>query len=137
VDFFSNNAIWLGLAIGSAVALLWPMMKRTSGGVVDVSPAEAVQLINRENALVLDVRADSEFAEGHINAAKHIPLQQLPDRLKELAKFKDKPIVVNCQGGVRSTKACEVLRKNEFTKLYNLQGGINSWVKEKLPVVKG
>ncbi len=86
---------------------------------------------------MLDVRDDAEFSAGHIADAKHIPLAKLEERIKELDKYKDKPILVHCQGGVRSTKACSILRKREFTKLHNLQGGLNAWTAAKLPVVKG
>ena len=136
MEFITDNVLLIGLALGSGVMLLWPLLNRGAGGVANVSPNEAVLLMNRSNAIVLDVRDDAEFAAGHITDAKHIPLAKLAERIKELEKFKDKPILVHCQGGVRSTKACDILRKNEFTKLHNLQGGLNAWVAAKLPVVK-
>ncbi|HSH96863.1 MAG TPA: rhodanese-like domain-containing protein, partial [Methyloradius sp.] len=98
LEFLKHNIIWLGLAIGSAGLLLWPFVKSAlaGGGSSNLNPVDAVLLINRQNALVLDVRDDAEFAAGHIPDAKHIPLAQLPDRLKELAKYKSKPILVHC-----------------------------------------
>lgn len=116
--------------------LILPMFKRSVGGVPNVSPTEAVMLINRSNAVVIDVRDDAEFAAGHITEARHIPLAQLPDRLKELHKLKDKPIVVHCKAGVRGGKACEILKKAEFTKIHNLEGGLDAWIQAKLPTVK-
>jgi rhodanese-related sulfurtransferase len=92
--------------------------------------------MNRSNAVVVDVREATEYAQGHIADAKHIPLAQLGERLKELTKYKEKPVLLHCQGGVRSAKACDLLAKQGFTKLYNLQGGINAWQQAKLPVVK-
>lgn len=136
MEFITDNVLLIGLALGSGVMLLWPLLSRGAGGVANVSPNEAVLLMNRSNAIVLDVRDDAEFAAGHITDAKHIPLAKLAERIKELERFKDKPILVHCQGGVRSAKACDILRKNEFTKLHNLQGGLNAWVAAKLPVVK-
>ncbi|OAM51437.1 sulfurtransferase [Methylovorus sp. MM2] len=136
MEFIAKNVIWLGLAVGSGFLLLWPLLKKSSGGVVDLSPGESVLLINRENALVLDVRDDAEFAAGHVTGAKHIPLAKLPERLKELAKYREKPILVNCQGGIRSAKACDILKKNEFSKIYNLRGGLKAWIEAKLPTVK-
>jgi rhodanese-related sulfurtransferase len=136
VEFLSENVLLVGLLIGSGFMLLWPMLKRGAGGVAAVTPSEAVLLINRSNAIVLDVRDDAEFAAGHITDAKHIPLAQLPDRIKELQKLKTKPILVNCQAGMRSAKACDILRKNEFTQVHNLQGGLNAWIQAKLPVIK-
>ena len=131
-----KRTLLIGLAIGSGLMLLWPMLKRGASGIANLSPSEAVLLMNRSNALVLDVREASEYAQGHIADAKHIPLAQLAERLKELTKYKEKPVLLHCQGGVRSAKACDLLAKNGFTKLYNLQGGLNAWQQAKLPVVK-
>ncbi len=136
MKFLTQNILLIGLALGSGVMLLWPMLKR-GGGMAQASPGEAVLLINRANALVLDVRDDQEFAAGHIAGAKHIPAAQLEARIGELRRYKDKPLIVNCQGGVRSAKACDLLRKHEFSKVHNLQGGLNAWIQAKLPVVKG
>lgn len=136
MKFLSENLLLIGLAVGSGIMLLWPVLKRGAGGVVSLVPNEAVLLINRANAVVLDVRDDAEFAGGHITDARHIPLAQLAERIKEVQKFKDKPILVNCQAGVRSAKACDILRANQFTQVHNLQGGLNAWVQAKLPIVK-
>lgn len=137
MEFISNNVLLIGLALGSGIMLIWPLLRGGAGGVANPSPNEAVLLINRSNAIVLDVREDAEFAAGHITDARHIPLAKLEERIKELEKFKDKPILVHCRSGVRTAKACDILRKHEFTKLHNLQGGLNAWVAAKLPVVKG
>jgi len=134
VKFLINNAIYIGLAVGSGLMLLWPMLRR---GAKSVSPSEAVLLINRNQGVVLDVRDDAEFAGGHINDARHIPLAKLEDRLAELQKFRDKPVIVHCQSGVRSSKAAATLRKHEFTQVYELDGGVNAWTQAKLPLVKG
>lgn len=134
MEFFKENALLIALAIGSGLMLMLSGFRKS--GAANVSAAEAVGLINRSHALVLDVRELSEFADGHILDAKHIPLAALSQRLYELAKYKDKPILVNCQRGARSAKACEILRKAEFTQVHNLQGGIEAWLAAKLPVVK-
>ena len=116
--------------------LLLPMLKKSAGGVPNLTAAEAVTLINRSHALVLDVRDDAEFANGHITDAKHIPVADLATRLGELKKYKSKAILVNCQRGARSAKACDILRKAEFTQVHNLHGGLNAWLAAKLPVVQ-
>lgn len=137
MEFIRNNALLIGLAIGSGLMLLLPMFKKSAGGVPNLSPTEAVTLINRSNALVLDVRDEAEFATGHIADAVHIPVADLEARLGELKKYKTKSILVNCQRGVRGGKACEILRKAEFTQLHKLQGGLDAWVAAKLPIVIG
>lgn len=136
MEFFKDNVLLIGLALGSGIMLLLPSFKKGAGGVPNLSTAEAINLINRNHALVLDVREDAEFASGHIVDAKHIPLAKLAERLNELSKYKDKPILVNCQRGMRSAKACEILRKAEFKQVNNLQGGLEAWLAAKLPVVK-
>ena len=136
MEFFKSNILLIGLALGSGMMLLLPMLKKNADGVPNLSPADAVTLINRSNAIVLDVRDDSEFAGGHIAEALHIPLSSLNDRLAELKKYKNKPILVNCQRGMRSAKACTILHKAEFTQVHNLDGGLLAWVAAKLPVVK-
>lgn len=136
MKFLVDNVLLIGLAIGSLVMLILPSLKRGASGVANVSPTDAVLLINRSNATVIDVRDDAEFAAGHINEAKHIPLAQLEERIKELHKLKDKPVIVHCKGGVRSAKASDILKKHEFTKVHNLEGGLDAWLQAKLPVVK-
>lgn len=136
MEFIKSNALLIGLAVGSAVMLLMPMFKRSAGGVPSLSAAEAVTLINRNNAVVLDVRDDAEFATGHIADAIHIPVSALESRISELKKYKSKPVLVNCQRGARSAKACEILRKAEFSQVHNLQGGLDAWQQAKLPLVK-
>jgi rhodanese-related sulfurtransferase len=136
VEFIKSNALLIGLALGSAIMLLMPMFRKSAGGVPSLTSAEAVTLINRNNATVLDVRDEAEFANGHIADAIHIPVADLESRIAELKKYKTKPLLVNCQRGARSAKACEILRKAEFTQVHNLHGGLDAWQQAKLPLVK-
>lgn len=137
MEFLKDNALLIGLAIGSAFMLLMPSGKKSANGVPNLCPAEAVTLINRSNALVLDVREDAEFATGHIANATHIPLAQMAQRIGEIKKYQNKPILVNCQHGSRSAKVCKLLREAEFTQVHSLQGGLNAWLEAKLPIIKG
>lgn len=136
MEFLSDKVIFSGLALGSGLMLIWPLLMRGVGGQSNLSPNAAVLLINRDNAIVLDVRDENEFAGGFITGAKNIPLAQLTDRIAELQRYKDKAILVNCQSGARSLKACETLRKHEFSKVFGLDGGLNAWTEAKLPIVK-
>ena len=135
-EFIKHNIIFIGLAIGSGFSLLWPMINRSANGAANISATEAVLLLNRGKPLVLDVRDATEFAAGHIQGAKNIPVAELAGRLKEIEKFKDKPILVNCQKGMRAKTACGILKAQKFTQLNNLQGGLDAWVEAKLPLVK-
>lgn len=136
MQFIIKNIWFILLALVSAGMLLWPMLRRGAIGIRDVTPAEAVIMINRERAIVLDVRENAEFAGGHITDARNIPLAQLTSRLGELEKFRDKPIVINCQVGGRSASACALLKKQGFTKAVNLKHGIAAWIDAKLPVTR-
>src|SRR3989338_2854791 len=114
MEFVQENMIWVALALVSGGMLLWPMV---AGGVVDnLTPAQATLLMNREDALVLDVREAAEWSSGHITGARHITLGQLEKRMSELEKFKDKPIIVICASGTRSSSACGQLKKSGFAK---------------------
>ncbi len=137
MEFIKHNAIYIGLAIGSGIALLWPLLNRGASGVANVSPTEAVVLMNRDKPLILDVRDATEFAAGHIQGAKHIPVAELLSRIKEIEKFKNKVVLVHCQKGMRAKAACAILRGQSFTQLHNLQGGLDSWTEAKMPLVKG
>lgn len=133
MEFVQSNIWLIILAAFSGFMLLFPGLRGKLGGGQEVDATGAVQLINHENALVLDVREASEFNAGHIANAKHIPVGQLANSLKTLDKHKELTIVVNCRSGGRSAMACGVLRKNGFTKVYNLKGGITAWQQANLP----
>lgn len=134
---FIQHNIWLViLALFSGIMLILPSLRGKISGAGEVDPVGAVQLINHDNALVLDVREASEFNSGHIANARHIPLGQLSDSAKTLEKYKDQPIVVNCRSGSRSAMACGTLTKLGFTKVYNLKGGILAWQQAQMPTVK-
>jgi rhodanese-related sulfurtransferase len=90
--------------------------------------------MNREDALVLDVRETGEWSSGHIQGARHIALAQLEKRISELDKFKDRPIIIYCASGNRSSSACGQLKKGGFEKVFSLDGGISAWLSANLPV---
>lgn len=136
MTFLKSNLWLIFLALASGGMLLWPLVRSRLFGIGEVSPTEAVQLINREQALVLDVREDAEYAAGHIADAKHIPLAQLPSRLAELEAWKSKPVVVHCKAGMRAASACSVLRNSGFANVSNLSGGLDAWQAAKMPVIK-
>ncbi len=135
---FVQTNVWLILiALVSGGMLLWPAIRRVAGGGAhEVSTFEATQLINRRDAIVLDVREPAEYANGHIPSARHIPIGQLASRLKELEKFKQRPIVVTGGVGNRAASAIGVLRKGGFAEAVNLRGGIAAWQQASLPLEK-
>ncbi|MDP8567356.1 rhodanese-like domain-containing protein [Methylophilus aquaticus] len=136
MDFLKQNILLIGLALGSGITLLWPMLARAGAGSVLISVTEAVMLMSRNQPLILDVREPDEFAQGHLQGARNIPLAQLNARLGELQKFRDKPVLVVCQSGSRAKAACTLLKAEHFTALHQLQGGIQAWVSANMPLIK-
>ena len=134
MDFVRNNLLLFAVAFVSGAMLLWPLFRRTTGGPW-VNTAEATHLINREDALVLDVREPGEYGGGHILGAKNAPLSRLGDG-GEVAKRKERPVIVYCEGGERASKAMAFLRKQGFTRVVNLSGGLKAWQQAGLPIEK-
>jgi rhodanese-related sulfurtransferase len=130
------NLVLFGLAVTSAVMLVFPLFTRGLRNAAEVGPTEAVMLINRKDAAVLDVRDEGEFAAGHINNARHVPEKQLLDRVKELEKLKNKPLIVSCASGRRAGAVVDNLRKQGFSDIVALRGGIMAWTQAGMPLEK-
>lgn len=90
--------------------------------------------MNNDQTVIIDVRENHEFIKSHIDNALNIPLSKLEEKLPSLEKHKTHPIVVTCQTGARSTSACKTLTKAGFSQIFNLQGGMQSWEDNKLPI---
>jgi len=135
VDFVRNNLLLFVTAFVSGAMLLWPLVRRTTGGPW-VNPAQATHLINREDAVIIDVREPAEFAAGHVLGAKNVPLARLDAPTPDLLKRKERPVIVYCDGGERAGKAAAALKKHGFTRVTNLSGGIKAWQDAGLPLEK-
>jgi rhodanese-related sulfurtransferase len=133
VKFFIDNIFIVALVLLSGGALLVPAVMRRGP---KVTLLEATQLMNQGKALILDVRTPAEFATGHVRDAKNIALNELAAKMAELAKYKDKPVIVVCQSGIRSTKALTLLKKAGFNQVVCMDGGMADWHKQGLPTVK-
>ncbi len=99
-----------------------------------INPKKASEMIATDKPLILDVRTPSEFYSERISGAKLIPVQQLADRIGELDAYKEKPVLVYCRSGNRSIPASQILMRNGFKKVYNMQHGIGGWMRDNLPV---
>ena len=134
--FVQNNLAMIMAAAVSGGMLLWSFLSSSRLGS-EIDTLVAVQLINYKDGLVLDVREGSEYEGGHIVNSKHIPGDKLEDRIQELEKFKSNPIVIIHRSGANSTgKAGSILSKHGFAHVHNLAGGIDTWQKANLPIVK-
>jgi rhodanese-related sulfurtransferase len=134
IEFLQHNWMWASVALVSGGMLLWPMLR--GGGAGNLSPASATLLMNREDAVVIDVRETSEWATGHIANARHFALGQLDKHITEIDKLKQTPLIVCCAMGGRGQAAVDKLKKAGFEKVFNLAGGINAWSDAGLPLTK-
>jgi rhodanese-related sulfurtransferase len=133
-EFVGNHPILVGIF---AVLLTLFIRNETQRGGRGVSPQELVNLVNKEGALVLDVRDSKEFAAGHIVDAVNVPHTSLESRLSELDKYKEKPVTIVCKMGQHAGTAGAMLRKAGFASVSRLSGGMTEWRNQNLPVVKG
>lgn len=138
LEFLANH--WtLTVALVAVVGmLLWTFVPGGLGGagVKQIEPTEATRLINQEDAVVVDIRSEAEFRQGHILNAVHIPISQLGENIKKLQAHKDRPIITLCRTGQRAPSAAATLRKHDFDKVYALKGGLLAWQNANLPLVK-
>ena len=123
------------IALSSGAMLLWPVL---SGGVAagGLNPSSAVQLMNREKAVVIDVCENGEFAAGHIVGAKNIPLGELEAKLPGAVKNKSLPVILVCASGMRSSRAVAIAKKLGYEQAQSLGGGLKAWKEANLPVEK-
>lgn len=132
LEFVTNN-IYLFVALAVVCALLAHNLFVGMDKSL-ISPQSATELINREDAVVVDVRPISEFSSGHIINAINVPMNGLQKQIKSLEKYRERPIILACRSGAQSSGAGKQLRKAGFEKVYNLQGGILAWQNANLPV---
>lgn len=134
LQFLIANWYLVLLALVSGGLLVWPSLTKATGGG-GVSPAEAVQLINREKAVVIDVSEPGEYAAAHLVGARNVPLGQI-DASRELPSNKQLPVVLVCASGARSARAARALKAKGHAKAVSLNGGLAAWRAADLPVEK-
>lgn len=135
MEFLQQNLFWAALAVCSGAWLLVETI-RQARDKSRVTPLEAILLINREDAAIVDVRAVGDFEKGHIPNARNLPLVDLERRRSELDKFRAKPLLIYCSDGAQTGKAVAALKKAGFEKLYSLRGGLYEWEKAGQPITR-
>lgn len=134
MKFIVDNWMLLLVALSSGGMLLWPVVQGVTRA--GLSPAGAVNLINRERAVVVDVSESAEFAAGHVVGAKNIPLGQLEEKLAAAVKNKTVPLILVCPTGARSGRALAIAQKMGYQQAQSLGGGLGAWKTANLPVEK-
>jgi len=135
VKFIVDNWMIISVALASGAMLFWPVLQGATGG--SLTAAGAVQLINRDKAVVIDICSANEFAAGHIGGAKNIPLEQLQEKLPGVVKNKALPVILVCRSGARSRSALGIAKKLGYEQAQSLAGGLGGWQAVNLPVEKG
>jgi rhodanese-related sulfurtransferase len=134
VNFLVDNWMLITLAFASGAMLMWPVIQgATSTGV---SSANAVLLINREKAVVVDVSEPEEYAAGHVGGARNVPVGELENRLPEVVRNKALPVIFVCPSGARAHRAVGIAKKLGYEKAQVLAGGLKAWKEANLPVEK-
>jgi len=134
LDFLFENIFLVGLIIISGVLLFFPKALSRDNKVL--GSKEVTLLINREPAMLVDVRSEADFRAGHITNAINIPLDQIEVQINKITSNSKKNIIVYCQKGVRSAQAFRLLNKLGLPKLYTIEGGLDAWLKNNLPIIE-
>lgn len=136
-EFIGNHFILVTLFLLVALMLISSEFSSLTRRYKAIAPAELTRLVNRENALLVDVSAITEFEAGHIAGSKHVAMAQFDPEHKDLAKVKELPVIVVCKSGQTSAGACAKLSAAGFSKVHWLDGGLASWTGADLPLAKG
>ncbi len=135
MKFLIDNWMLIAIAISSGGMLVWPLIASgMSAGALSASGA--VQLINRERAVVVDVSEIEEFAAGHVGGAKNVPFGQLEEKLPTAVKNKALPVILVCATGARANRAVAVAKKLGYEQAQALGGGLKAWKEANLPLEK-
>lgn len=134
IEFVTANWMLILIALSSGAMLAWPLVRGAGGGTLTAQGA--VQLINRERAVLVDVREPEEFATGHMIGAKNVPLNQLEEKLAGAVKNKNVPLLLVCATGARAQRAVAVAKKLGYEQAQAVAGGLKAWKDANLPVEK-
>lgn len=134
MKFILDNWMLIAVALSAGGLLMWPVINGAGSGALTADGA--VQLMNREKAVVVDVCEPAEFAAGHVAGAKNIPLGQLEGKLASTVKNKTLPLILVCLTGARSSRAVAIAKKLGFDNVQSLSGGMGAWQKSNLPIEK-
>ncbi|HRG16351.1 MAG TPA: rhodanese-like domain-containing protein [Pseudomonadota bacterium] len=136
-EFIGNHFILVTLFLLVALMLISTEFSALTRRYKAIAPAELTRLVNRDNALLVDVSANAEYEAGHIAGSRHVAMAQLDPEHKDLARVKDLPVIVVCRSGQNSATAAAKLSSAGFTQVHWLDGGLASWTGADLPLAKG
>jgi rhodanese-related sulfurtransferase len=135
--FFANHTLLCVGLIGVTIALIGNELSRFTRGYRTIGPAQLTGLINRENALVVDVSASGDFEKGHVIGSRNVVMSQFDPENKDLAKVRELPLALVCRNGTTSATAAKRLVKAGFKNVYWLDGGVAAWQSADMPLARG
>lgn len=135
-DFLVQNMALVALFIASGAMLVWPELSKLVGASHEIGTLEATRLMNQASTLVLDVGDDKEFAAGHLPRARNIPARDLAGRIEEIARYREKAVIVSARNNRHAAAAVRALKRAGFKTVYQLKGGLAAWQQASLPVEK-
>lgn len=137
IEFIGNHPILAAAFVGLLLAwIIWEVMQKFRG-FTEISPGQLVRLINDDTVTLFDLGALADFSQGHITNAKHMAVSQVDPQSREMEKLKEQPIALYCKSGTASPAVATRLVKAGFTQIHVLKGGLQSWIADSLPLVKG
>lgn len=136
-EFIGNHPFLSFGFIVVVVAMIAMEINKFTRGYKTLTPAGLTQLVNRNNALLIDVSSIQDYEKGHVPGARHVAMSQFDPENKDLAKAKDLPVAIYCKTGQTSGSAAKRLKKAGFSDVYTLEGGLRSWMEAQLPLAKG
>jgi rhodanese-related sulfurtransferase len=136
LEYIGHHPYLAGAAVIAAIAVLVAELRERLSGFAALSSMQAVRLMN-QGALVLDLRPKESFEAGHIADARNVPAAELAGSADTLKKWRERAVITYCDSGASGATAARTLTKLGFTKVFNLDGGLNAWIKDNLPLAKG
>ena len=134
-EFIANHLFLVSLLIGISSLLLWNIFGTAASGIMEIGPAEMTRMMNHEKAVVLDVREEEDFEQGHVLNAVNIPAGKLVEQSESLSRYKERPLILTCRQGMDSIRAARIIRQKGFEKIYCLKGGLQAWRNANLPLI--
>jgi rhodanese-related sulfurtransferase len=136
LEYIAHHPYLAGGAVLAAVAVMVNELRERVQRFAALSSMQVVRLMNEGGALLIDLRSKEAFEAGHIGEARNVPAAELEAQSETLKKWRERPVVTYCDSGVSGAGAARTLTKLGFTKVFNLEGGLNGWVKDNLPLTK-
>lgn len=137
IEFAGNHLFLVTLFIAILTLLVWNLYGSVISGITQLEPVDVIRMMNHDHAVVVDIRAPADFEAGHVLNAISVPHKELNERLKELNKYQQKPLIVYCENGSVTPHALRTLKAAGFEKAHGMKGGIAAWRNATLPVTRG